>query len=81
MYVCNWVLFFEILHNQARLAIKAWLATPQVLPAFNLMWPCSPHEVPHEFLIRVDPSAWSKPIAVTAWLRLVVPQLLKIPDL
>lgn len=51
--------------------------TLQVLPLANLMYPCSPHEVLHEFLMIHD--SWFEPTMKTAWLMLFS-QLLKIPE-
>lgn len=53
------------------------MQTPQVLPFFNLMNPCSPQVGPHEFLIVHD---WSfDPTKNTAWLSLVS-HFSKIPE-
>lgn len=42
---------------QAKLGINACLSKPHVPPVASLINPCSPHEVPHEFLTIHVPSA------------------------
>lgn len=66
--------------NQAKTGMRAWFCKPQVLPAASLICPWSPHVAPQEFRTSQTPSV-SYPTSVTAWLRFVVPQFLKTPDL
>ena len=64
-----------IIHNHL-LGYEATLQSPQVFPLASLMCPCSPHEVPQEFLTVHD--SLVIPTKRTPWLSLVA-QLLKTP--
>lgn len=54
------------------------MQTPQVFPEASLMYPDSPHDDPHEFLIFQ--LLLEIPTRRTAWLMLAA-QLLKTPEL
>lgn len=60
------------------LGYEAMLQIPQVFPDANLIIPCSPQDVPQEFLTHQFPAFM--PTKVTPWFK-PVEQLLKTPEL